>query len=619
MGTIANILGFGQTNGPHFKLDYSTATGAGITTLTQAQLATSNGVANILTVSPDGYSIRLRSDVDVDVIASNGRPRTEWREMATNGTTERAFNGTTGDHSIEVMEMPLHLPPVKPSYVVCQYHDDDTAVDQDILEIVLQNRSDYATTGRLEVVLRVADDATSGSSSSGLPKLIADFGTLAELVSNPRWLHCWLRVGAIAPGGVTGYQAYCNGTLLQSWDDGMPEAWIVNGNNSYFKTGMYLQTKWTGSGTGGLETDRNEYGEADWRYIRVKHNGEAAPWIPTVGTATFDAVTNVRAGAKASGRQSIAAPTAGSGITLTPALPASPTNKTMMLCIVRMSRGINTSATPGTSGAPLPNSSPSSLSTPAGWTRLISTKMPATNPTVGAYPGGAALQAHTVRWMLFAKEWESGDAAPTLAYTPGATLTDTMSAVIVGFDDARIATTIADLIDKLPAGLDAANPNDNTTTESGITYGAATSTTLLGPTGAITGAAAGSLAIACVYHETNVTSGAIAVVAGTDSPALTWAELCEGATVTVTPTSGSGPPMAAELEPAWAVDYAIVPGSAGQNIVAKTAAATISNDANKPNATNPAGLYAGKGWGVLFTIQPAQQRRRGHRAACTVG
>jgi len=27
MGTIANILGFGQTNGPHYKLDYSTATG----------------------------------------------------------------------------------------------------------------------------------------------------------------------------------------------------------------------------------------------------------------------------------------------------------------------------------------------------------------------------------------------------------------------------------------------------------------------------------------------------------------------------------------------------------------------------------------------------------------
>jgi len=601
MGTIANLLGFGQTNGPHYQLDYSTATGAGITTMSQATLASTNGVANIINPSADGYSVVLRSDVDVDPIAGNGYPRSEWRELQTNGTSLRAFNGTTGEHKCEVLLYPMHLPPIKPSFVMVQVHD----ADQDVLEVAMQKNS---STGVLDVVGRVAHDGQSGS-SSGIPKLISDFQW-------GNWIHAWIRVGAIAPGSVAGWEFYCNGLFVRSWDTDMPEADFINGSNAYFKSGMYLQTKWTGSGTGGLETDRNEYGEAAWRTFRTYHNGEASPWLAAVGTPTYDAVTNVRAGAKTSGRQA----TVQTGISLTPALPASPTNKTMMLCIVRTSRGItSTSATAATSAAPSPNSAPSTPSMPSDWIPLIRTRMPvsSTAPLVGAYPTGPNLQTHTVRWSLFAKPWVSGDAAPTVSYGLGNTTTDTMSAVIIGVDDARIATTIADLIDKAPAGLDLANPNDPTTiggTESGITFAAATSTTLLGPTGAITGAAPGSLAIACVYHETNASSGSVAAVTGTDSPALTWAELCEGVTTTISPAAGTA--SSAENEPAWAVDYAIIPGSAGQNIVAKTAAATIAADANKPSGTLTS---AGKGWGVLFTIQPAQQRRRGHRAACTVG
>jgi len=605
MGTIANILGFGQTNGPHYKLDYSTATGAGITTMTQATLATTNGVSNILSVSDDGYSVVLRSDP----IATNGFPRSEWREMATNGTTERAFNPTSGDHAIEVMVLPMHLPPIRPRFVVCQIHDDANGNNQDILEIVLSDRSDYATSGMIDVVLRVAHDGQGGS-SVGIPKLVTSFqwGT---------WLHCKIRVGAIAPGGATGWQGSCNGTIVQSWDAGMPEADFVNGNNAYWKTGVYLQTKWTGAAGGnGVETDRNEYGEAAWRYIRTYHNGEASPYSPAIGTPTYDAVSNVRAGTKANGHRTVSSPA--SPINITPGLPASLTNKTMLLCVVRSSRGTNTT-TAGTAAVPKPNNAPSSPTMTAAqgeWTKLISMRMPVSSaePQVGAYTGGPALQAHTVRWQLWAKKWESGDAAPTVSVPDGTTLNDTLTAQIIGFDDARMSEVLAELVDKLPVGLDPANPNDNNAGEAGITFGAATSTTQLGPTGTLTDVMPGSLALAYVAHETNTTNTTVAVVAGTDSPALTWAELGQLSVVTITPAAGVG--ASAEDEPAWALDYAIVPGSVtGQDIVAKTAAATVAADANKPAAA----IIAGKGWGVLFTVQPAQQRRRGHRAACTVG
>lgn len=608
MGSIANILPFGNAAGPHYQLDYSTATSAGITTMSQATLASTNGVANIINPSPDGTCVRLRADVDVDPIASNGYPRAEWRELATDGTTLRAFNRTTGDHKCEVLVRPLHLPPFKPSFVFLQIHD----ANGDLLECAIQPRSDFATTGKMEAVLRIDDDGT-GSSSVGIPKLIADFGTVANLGVGNKWIYAWARVGAIGPSGVAGWQVHCNGTTIQSWDSGMPGMWTTGASGSYYKSGMYLQTKWTGSGTGGLETDRNEYGEADWRVFKTYHNGETAPLNPSsVGTALVDAVSNVRAGTKASAHRTVT----DTAIQITPGLPASLAEGDMMFCIVRSSRGTNTTAAL-TSAAPKPTTAPSSPTMSAAqgtWERILSAHMSFSNsaPLVGAYTGGPELQAHTVRWLLFAKKWQSGDAAPTVDVASGTTLTDTISGVIVACSDVRVSNAIEELLDKLPAGIDAANPNDNNTTTGGITYAAATSTTQLGPTGTITGAAPGSLAIACVYHETNVASGSIAVVAGTDSPALTWAELCEGIITTIPGAAGS----LSEDEPAWAVDYAIVPGTAGQNIVAKTAAATIAADANKPNTGT---AVPGRGWGVLFTVQPARRRRRGPRAACTVG
>jgi hypothetical protein len=117
------------------------------------------------------------------------------------------------------------------------------------------------------------------------------------------------------------------------------------------------------------------------------------------------------------------------------------------------------------------------------------------------------------------------------------------------------------------------------------------------------------LVIECVYHETNVTSGGIAVVTG-GADGLTWAEAVEGATATVSPAAGSSD--SGEDEQAWAIDWAIVPGSgASVAIAAKTAAATISGDANKPNAGVSTG---GCGWGVAFSIAPAVKAKARRRA-----
>lgn len=589
--TYCNVgVGSAKNN---YKLDYSPTDGAGILTLTVAQYAASTGIltvgtggTNIMYDSPDGMMM-LRADVDTDPIAENGYPRSEGREMALDGTSLRSFDRTTGDHSIKVIFKVTHLPPEKPSVVVCQMHDEN----DDIVEFAVQPVTGYnkTTNPKVELVCRI------NGSSAGIPKLVADFQYNTVYQAK-------IRVGAIASGSV-GWEAYIGNLVtpkVKSSDAGMP-AMTLTGTSSYFKFGCYLQTKHTGNGTGGLETDVNEYGEVGYRDAQTSHNGETAPATLTFGTQTFDAVSNVRWGTKASGHRTVNP----SAISVSPGLPSSLVNGDLMLCIVRATRGVNSATLPlvGSPYQSLPSTPTMSV---AGWNRIISTHTAVESGT-GAYAGGPQLAAHNVRWLLFAKKWVNGDLTPTVDVASGTTLTDTLTAQILAFSGSKYSTDLLEVLDKPPAGLDMSNPNDNTLTNTGITYSASTSTTLLGPGAAIASVTPGCLAIACVYHETNVTTGGVAVVTGTDTPALTWAEGGEGATTTTVTTPANA---ASEDESAFGHDWAIVPGNvATQAIAAKTAAATISGDANLPNTGT---AVPGKGWGVLFTIAPAKRvgRRR---------
>lgn len=590
--TYCNVgVGAGKNN---YNLSYSPSDGAGVSTITCATLATQTDITspqNILYTNAADGMFMLRADVDTDPIATDGYPRTECRELALDGTTLRSFDRTTGEHWIKIVFKVTHLPVERPCVVVCQMHDENG----DIIEIVVQPVTGYnkTTNPKVELVFRV-DSTGMGSSSSGLPKLVADFQYNTVYVAK-------FRVGAIAPGSATGWAAYIGDMVtpkIKSWDAGMPAMWAT-GSASYFKWGCYLQTKSTGNGTGGLETDVNEYGEVGHRDTQTFHNGETAPAVLTFGTQTFDTVSNVRWGTKAAGHQT----TINTGFDMAPTLPASLVNGDMMVCLVRASRGLVSTTNPSVTYTGIP----SSPSIATGWTRIISAR---SDPAIGAVPAGtgAQLASHNVRYQVWVKKWVNGDLAPTVSYPATSTTSDTASCQVFACSGSRYATVLQDLIDKIPAGLDISVDAADNTNITGITYGAATSSTLLGPTGTVTSAVPGSLAIAMVTHETNMTTGGAAVVTG-GADALTWAEGGEGVTTTVTPAVGTA--NSSEDEPAWANDWAIVPGSgAAVSIGAKTSAATLSTDANKPNNTGAA--QAGKGWGVLFTLAPAKRvgRRR---------
>jgi len=320
-----------------------------------------------------------------------------------------------------------------------------------------------------------------------------------------------------------------------------------------------VQTKWTGSdGGNGLETDRNEYGECAWRFIKVTHNGESAPFIPVTGARVEDTVSNVRWGAKAEGVNS-AAP--GTPLTLTPALPASLVKDDMIYVIARTRR---TGGSGIVSSPAIESVTPSwsRFNTSGGTTEFVS--------TAGNVPGD--LTSHSQRLRIWCRPWFSGMAAPVLTYT-ATTVEDIMSAQCFAIYGGKLGIA-AEVIDQMPANFN---------------FGA-TSTTVLGPTAALpANAEAGALALALLANEFNVTSGAATIVSG-DS--LTWAEGGEGVGTTI-------------AFQAWANDWAIVPGTAGQSIAAKQAA-------NSAHTT-------GKSASVLLTLKRAKKRRHHNRVCTSVG
>jgi Alginate lyase len=66
--------------------------------------------------------------------SGSGYPRSELREMTTNGTTEAAWSNSSGTHTMIVREAITHLPVAKPHVVAGQIHD----ASDDVIEVRLE-------------------------------------------------------------------------------------------------------------------------------------------------------------------------------------------------------------------------------------------------------------------------------------------------------------------------------------------------------------------------------------------------------------------------------------------------------------------------------------------------
>lgn len=188
------------------------------TEITQPKLSTYENAKYFYTTEDRG--VIFMAPVNGATTSNSGYPRSELREMRSNGSTEASWNSGSGTHTMECDLAFTHLPGGKPHVVAMQIH----GANDDITVLRLEGSTLYVTKGD------TTHHASLGAYTLGTRMTV-------KVVANS--------------GGIKWYK---NGTLKAS----------VGGTYSgcYFKTGCYTQAN-TSSGSG--------YGEVKiWR-VTVTH------------------------------------------------------------------------------------------------------------------------------------------------------------------------------------------------------------------------------------------------------------------------------------------------------------------------------------------------------------
>jgi len=174
-----------------------------------------------------GSGVQFRAAVNGVTTSGSSYPRSELREMTSNGTVNAAWSSTSGTHTMTVDTMVTHLPNTKPHLVIGQIHD--SADDVSVFRV--EGTTLWITDGNTTHGYAVDTNFT-------IPKRV----TIKFEVS----------------GGKIKY--YYNGTLL-------PFTETKSFSGAYFKAGAYTQANCTNSSP----CDTSNYGEVVMYSVTVTH------------------------------------------------------------------------------------------------------------------------------------------------------------------------------------------------------------------------------------------------------------------------------------------------------------------------------------------------------------
>jgi hypothetical protein len=485
MATAGSILNIGSGSGQnHFNLGVARDGDGSITTKTQAELVTYDESPYF---SLDDTGVWTNFAVRLDGVTTEGStyPRSELRELDTDGTTLYGFNPTTGDHWMQGRTIIDTLAAWKRAMVIGQLHD----TISDVIMIASQNvePSPYVVGGDTKIVVRINGGAGSGGLSlTAIPLYIP--GTQIP------WK---IRTGSI------GWEVYIGDLttpMFKSSDPGM-QALAASGL-CYHKAGCYSNTNATVEAGAPLGNGSPSTFHVKCRLRDLKHwhTSWPTPQVMTSGT-NFTPGTGV-IGTPRFGAKLVSLNTGGDGVTpliFTPAWPTTlPDPGDLVACIIWTWRASV--------------SAPSTPSIASGWTSLVSDSLLAV--------------AHGMRNRIYYTRYTAGMAAPGVSYSAN-TDSDVVAAQLLC----------------VPGAWSSGDPTDQIT--AALTASAANSTTVIGPAPALgSQAPAGSVVLALIGHEYPRPSGTVTTVTGTDTPARTYTEVLEHIG-----TSPAGPTLAHDWAP----------------------------------------------------------------------
>jgi poly(beta-D-mannuronate) lyase len=159
-----------------------------------------------------GSAVTFRANAGGATTGHSSYPRSELREMSSDGTRPASWATTSGVHTLTVREAVTHLPVVKPQVVIAQIHD----ASDDVIEVLADGKrvrspGTYAICVRLngvELDTCLTDAYTPGSfftlqivAAGGRVKVL--FNQVAKLNLGAAATGCYFKAGAYTQSNPT--------------------------------------------------------------------------------------------------------------------------------------------------------------------------------------------------------------------------------------------------------------------------------------------------------------------------------------------------------------------------------------------------------------------------------
>jgi hypothetical protein len=252
------ILDLGATGGQnHFLLQTALEGDANIGSVTEANMAAGYAQTFTTRAVTDSYGVngvQLAVQVDAPTTDSSANPRTELRELATDGLTNYGFDPSTNTHWLRGRTKLTHRTALKPTVVWAQCHN----ASSDIIALVTQLNTG---TGLIELLIRINGTSASTKKMSTDCEVGDEWDWMIEFTSSGYWAVYYQDLGTPFYDSVA--HAIANPTNSITY---------TGSADCYFKAGCYANTN---SSTEGF--DNTQYMQVELRYLQHWHTGWTTP------------------------------------------------------------------------------------------------------------------------------------------------------------------------------------------------------------------------------------------------------------------------------------------------------------------------------------------------------
>lgn len=252
------ILDLGTTGGQnHFLLQTALEGDTNIIAVNEADMVAGYAQTFTTRAVTDGYGVngvQLAVQVDAPTTDGSANPRTELRELATDGLTNYGFDPSANTHWLRGRTKLTHRAAIRPRVVFGQCHN----ASSDIIALVTQENSG---TGLVEALIRINGTSASTRKMSTDVEVGDEWDWMIEFTNSGYWAVYYQDLGTPFYDSVA--HAIANPSN--------PIGPYTGAADCYFKAGCYANTNLT------IEGDPTQYMQVELRFLQHWHTGWTTP------------------------------------------------------------------------------------------------------------------------------------------------------------------------------------------------------------------------------------------------------------------------------------------------------------------------------------------------------